>query len=210
MKKIITKLLLISVFISAFSFSAFATNVNNTQKQFNKENEVIGKITSINSNSITVTLAERKEPDFLKNANGDRPEKPEFNGQNQTQMNGQMPPQMDGQVPPQMNGQKPFGDTQRPIGIATPNEAMRNINPEDMFTLTSTSKTYNITSAKFMSEKNMGQDGKYTDFKVGDYVAIEVENSTSTKAITVRSAIGGFGRGMRRNDNQNDLKPQLN
>ncbi len=186
MKKIITKLLLISVFISAFSFSAFATNIDTSKKQFNKENEVIGKITSINSNSITITLAERKEPDFLKNANGNRPEKPEF------------------------NGQKPFNDTQKPVKIATPNEAMRNMNPEDMFTLTSTSKTYNTTSAKFMSEKNMGQNGKYTDFKVGDYVMIEVENSTSTKAITVRSAIGGFGRGMRKNDNQNDLKPQLN
>lgn len=210
MKKIITKLLLISVFISAFSFTSFATNVNNTQKQFNKENEVIGKITSINSNSITVTLAERKQPDFFKNTNGDRPEKPELNGQNQTQMNGQVPPQMNGQNPPPVNGEKSFDKNQKPMGIATPNEAMKNFNPEDMFTLTTTSKTYNTTSSKFMSDKNIGQEGKYTDFNIGDYVIIEVENASSTKAVTVRNANGGFGRGIRRDDNQNNLKPQLN
>lgn len=163
---------------------AYATNNGNkadikNNKQFNNENEfkkpeneVIGKITSISENSITVTIAERKQFDFKKNDQA--PEKKKDNN-------------------------------------STDNSKRPEINLDEMFTLTNETKTYDISSAKLIAGRDFNNkkdnntdnnskqqkptevESKYTDFKTGDYVMIELESSTSTKAKSVRKETGRFG-----------------
>ena len=149
---------------------------NRPERPEKPENNVFGKITSIDANTITVTIAEMKKPEGRTNP-------PENKDNNSKQ--------------------------DRP-----------EINMDDMFTLTNTTKTYTITNANLIKFKkhdidnnnsNNKEDMKkktreeleaenkatYTDFAVGDYVSIELESSTSTNAKTVRSfdRMGG-GRGM--------------
>ena len=90
-----------------------------------------------------------------------------------------------------------------------------------MFTLTGTIKTYDISNAKFdefmkRSENNgTGNNNTetkvtktYKDYSVGDYVMVELENSSSTTAKSVRNAMmmghGDMGKGgMPPKDNNN-------
>lgn len=202
-KKFLYLLFAISLLSSSVAFAG--TSGNNTDiknnKQFNNENrdkkpenEVIGKITSISENSITVTIAERKQLDFKNN------KKPDNKNNNDNSKNDSVKPEF---------------------------------NPDDMFNLTNETKTYDISSAKLLAGRNFGnaknnnnnkndnntarekpteEEIKYTDFKTGDYVMIELESSTSTKAKTVRNATGRFGGGrdgMRPdNSKKDDMKKQ--
>ena len=165
----------------ASNMITFAAGTNNTQNEVpaKPENEVIGKITAISANSITVTLAEMKAPSDDGEGRGNMP--PKHGAKRAT------PPEIkrDGQMPP---------------------EQRENIerNLDDMFTLTSTSKTYNISNAKFdefMRHDDSSSDENtkaktYSDYKVGDYVMIELESSTSTVAKSVRSADMAMHGGM--------------
>ncbi|MBQ7743416.1 MAG: hypothetical protein IJT67_01300 [Lachnospiraceae bacterium] len=165
----------------ASNMITFAAGTNNTQNEVpaKPENEVIGKITAISANSITVTLAEMKAPSEDGEGRGNMP--PKDGAKRAT------PPEIkrDGQMPP---------------------EQRENIerNLDDMFTLTSTSKTYNISNAKFdefMRRDDSSSDENtkaktYSDYKVGDYVMIELESSTSTVAKSVRSANMAMHGGM--------------
>ena len=186
--------------VSSLTINSFATNVNNqtTQESQNKErperpkNVVFGKITAISENSITITVAEMKKPengqnDFSKNSG-------EQNGNcNQNENDKKEPPE-----------KKQLTEDQ----IA---EMKKNL--ENMFTLTSETKTIDISSADFNDfgrrQKN-GNDAKasantetkktYKDYQVGDYISIELESETSNKAKIVRDAFmmrGGMPRGDR-------------
>ena len=192
------KLLTIAI-IGALALSSIASNMitfaagtNNTQNEVpaKPENEVIGKITAVSANSITVTLAEMKAPSE--------------DGQNQ----GNMPPKDGegrGNMPPKDGAKRATPPEIKRDGQMPP-EQRENIerNLDDMFTLTSTSKTYNISNAKFdefMRHDDSSSDENtktktYSDYKVGDYVMIELESSTSTVAKSVRSANMAMRGGM--------------
>lgn len=176
----------------ASNMITFAAGTNNTQNEVpaKPENEVIGKITEISANSITVTLAEMKAPSE--------------DGQNQ----GNMPPKDGegrGNMPPKDGAKRATPPEIKRDGQMPP-EQRENIerNLDDMFTLTSTSKTYNISNAKFdefMRHDDSSSDENtkaktYSDYKVGDYVMIELESSTSTVAKSVRSANMAMHGGM--------------
>ncbi|MBR1844365.1 MAG: hypothetical protein IJ790_01395 [Lachnospiraceae bacterium] len=176
----------------ASNMITFAAGTNNTQNEVpaKPENEVIGKITAISANSITVTLAEMKAPSE--------------DGQNQ----GNMPPKDGegrGNMPPKDGAKRATPPEIKRDGQMPP-EQRENIerNLDDMFTLTSTSKTYNISNAKFdefMRHDDSSSDENtktktYSDYKVGDYVMIELESSTSTVAKSVRSANMAMHGGM--------------
>lgn len=176
----------------ASNMTTFAAGTNNTQNEVpaKPENEVIGKITAISANSITVTLAEMKAPSEDGQNQGNMPSKDGEGRDNMPPKDGAKratPPEIkrDGQMPP---------------------EQRENIerNLDNMFTLTSTSKTYNISNAKFdefMRHDDSSSDENtkaktYSDYKVGDYVMIELESSTSTVAKSVRSANMAMHGGM--------------
>ena len=107
------------------------------------------------------------------------------------------------------------------------NNEQPNFNPDDMFTLTNESKTYDISSAKFFSgmdfdkdrlkdskeNKDKNKDTKdkkdfnqkestYSDFKVGEYVTIELESESSTVAKMIRKANAGPMRGFGKDPNK--------
>lgn len=202
MKRIISILAVVIVAAITFAHNSYADNLNGVNESNNEirfdaknrpekpENEVMGKITAISADSITITIAEMKKPEGRTNP----PENKEKNDDS--------------------NSTK-----ERP-----------EINMDDMFTLTNTTKTYNIASAELIKfkkpefDKNDNNNSKnnndtqrrtreelekdskatYTDFAVGDYVSIELESSTSTNAKKVRSfdRMGG-GRGF---DKENKKK----
>ena len=195
----ITALVLASIMLVGSSFATFATatdttNQNKEQREFKRpENEIFGKITAINANSVTISVATRKEMEKPperpqgNNQNGNRPEKPEGD-------NGNTPPE------------KPQGDKQDGTRPERPNM-------DDMFTLTGETKTINISNAEFESgfgHRRGGKDGQndtntadnsnetkktYADFSVGDYISIEATDSTYATAKIVRGAFGGGPRG---------------
>ena len=166
--------------MAAFATSA-TTTTNGQQRPQKPENEVIGKITAISANSVTISLAERKMPE--NNGQGFEGQKPpEFNAQD---LSGQTPPE------PPANGEKPT------------------INLDNFFTLTGESTTIDISSASFDDFRMRFKDKDntnstttettaaktYKDYSVGDYIAIELTSSTSKIAKSVRSAhmMRGFG-----------------
>ena len=198
MKRIISILAVVIVAAITFAHNSYAENLNgvnesNNEVQFDAknrpekpENEVMGKITAISADSITITIAEMKKPEGRTNP----PENKEKN--DNSNLNKEIP----------------------------------EMNMDDMFTLTNTTKTYNITNAdlikfkkpefdkndnnsqnndatKKRTREELEKDSKatYTDFAIGDYVSIELEPSTSTNAKKVRSfdRMGG-GRGFNKED----------
>lgn len=199
MKRIISILAVVIVAAITFAHNSYAENLNGVNESNNEvrfdaknrpekpENEVMGKITAISADSITITIAEMKKPEGRTTP----PENKEKNDNNNSKQ-------------------------ERP-----------EINMDDMFTLTNTTKTYNIASAELIKfkkpefDKNDNNNSKnnndtqrrtreelekdskatYTDFAVGDYVSIELESSTSTNAKKVRSfdRMGG-GRGFNKED----------
>lgn len=201
MKRIISILAVVIVAALTFAHNSYAENLNGVNESNNEirfdaknrpekpENEVMGKITAISADSITITIAEMKKPEGRTNP----PENKEKNDNNNSKQ-------------------------ERP-----------EINMDDMFTLTNTTKTYNISSAdlikfkkpeldkndkkdnnsqnndstKKRTREELEKDSKatYTDFAVGDYVSIELESSTSTNAKKVRSFDRmGAGRGFDKED----------
>ena len=176
------------------SFAATETTAKTDEQRPKKpENEVIGKITAISANSVTISLAERKMPDNLGQEQGkDKPEfkngqRPEFFNNNDQDFDGKQPPE----PPTNENGEKP------------------SFNFDNFFTLTGESTTIDISSATFddFRERFKDKDDSntttktkaaktYKDYAVGDYIAIELTSSTSKVAKSVRSANmirGGFG-----------------
>lgn len=233
--KLLTATIIGALALSSMGNMAFAATNNSNQnveiqnsenvgRPEKPENEVFGKITAIDENSITISLAERKIPDGLKMkgegarlatppeigkggrgfANGDRPE---------------LPPNANGEM--SQNGQG-FNGGDRPELPPNANGEMREkMNPDDMFTLTGETKTYDISSASFddfgrqnfannqnNSLNNTTNETKsYKDYSVGDYVAIETSDSTSNTAKSVKNADrggmgpkGGMGGGPRDNN----------
>lgn len=214
--KLLTVTIIGALAIAGMGSTAFAAtnniSENSITQNFEKgdrpakpENEVFGKITAIDENSITISLAERKMPDGLKMtgegarlatppeigkggrgfANGERPEPP-------ANSNGERP-----EPPTNTNGERPELPTN------ANGEMPEKINPDNMFTLTGETKTYDISSASFddfrkkdfsndqNTDNNTNETKTYKDYSVGDYIAVETESSTSTKAKSVRSAMRG-------------------
>ena len=201
--------------ISALNFSAFAETTNTTNEAKNNfqkpENEIFGKITAISEDSVTISVAEFKQPE---NGMGNPPERPQ--GDN------------DGNPPERPQGDNGGNPPERPQGDKggnppeKPNETMsaeqiENMkkNLENMFTLTGETKTINIKNAEFggfgrepkkdSNENNNSTTIKentqktYKDFAVGDYISIELTSSTSNQAKKVR-AVGGMMRGGQKKD----------
>lgn len=203
--------------VSSMAFNSFATN-QNQNKQFGQmkerperqKNEVFGKITAISESSVTISVAERKKPEDMKEGFGTPPEKPaNENGNNGNNTSGNNNNDFVKEPPKQLTDEQ----------IA---EMKKNL--ENMFTLTGETKTIDISSAKFDDFGRGPRDGKkenqnnsnnvndnqktektYKDYQVGDYISIELESETSTKAKSVRSAfmmIGGMPRDFKdRKDN---------
>ena len=198
--------------VSSMAFNSFATNQNqNKQHGQMKErperqrNEVFGKITAISESSVTISVAERKKPEDMKQGFGTPPEKPANENANNGENAGENGNTDNTKEPP-----KQLTDEQ----IA---EMKKNL--ENMFTLTGETKTIDISSAKFDDFGRGPRDGKkgnqnnsnnandnqktektYKDYQVGDYISIELESETSTKAKSVRSAFmmrGGMPRGFK-------------
>lgn len=155
---------IMSVLNGAFVFAATSETKKNEQSP-KPQNEIIGQITSINASSVTIKVATRNEmqkpPE--KKSNETPPEKPANDGENKPNM-------------------------------------------DNMWTLTGETKTINISSAKFddhmappkengnnsSNETNETQKTKtYADYKVGDYIKIELTNSSSLVAVSVRDANAG-------------------
>ncbi len=213
-KKLLTIAIIGTLAVSSMGNMAFAATTNTTQnvesKKFGKgerpekpENVVFGKITAISENSVTVSLAEMKMPDGMMKDGARCATPPEMRGERPDFKNGEKPDFKDGEKPDFKDGEKlDFQNGERPDG------SEERMNVEDRFTLTGTSKTYNIKNATFDNFGMRGQkkestensdtttkaEKTYKDFQVGDYVAIELESSTSTEAKSMREV--GMMRGM--------------
>ncbi len=215
-KKILTIAIIGALALSSIASNmiTFAAGTNNTQNEVpaKPENEVIGKITAISANSITVTLAEMKAPSEDGQNQGNMPSKDGEGRGNMSPKGGEgrsnMPPKDGegrGNMPPKDGAKRATPPEIKRDGQMPP-EQRENIerNLDNMFTLTSTSKTYNISNAKFdefMRHDDSSSDENtkaktYSDYKVGDYVMIELESSTSTVAKSVRSANMAMHGGM--------------
>ena len=226
-KKIISIIMAIVLGVSTLSFSAFANNNNGNQQKWEKkewqgkdkqgnfqkpENMIMGKITSISENSVTISLAEFKMPDANTTSNNNfTPPKRPANDNNGNKGKGNRPPRMataSNAMPPRFDR-----DSNNMPQMSEEQIAEMKKNLENMFTLTGETKTIDISSATFddfgrrNNDTNNNQTTKtYKDFSVGDYITIELESSTSNKAKSVRSS-NGFGRGrfdMRPNNKQNN------
>ncbi len=206
--------------VSSIAFNSFATNVTNQSNQGSQQkerpekpkNQVFGKITAISENSVTISLAEMKQPEngqggFDKNFDGQRGMQSSDRGQggaNGSNDNQNQPPE-----------RKELTEEQK---------AEMKKNFENMFTLTGETKTIDISSAKFNDFGRGPKDGNnnnsssaannensnktektYKDYQVGDYISIELENETSNKATKVRDAWGMRG-GMPRGDRGQGFK----
>lgn len=188
MKKLTAIILATILGISTIGCYSFANNVNNqNNNQFQKreefkkpENEIMGKITAISENSVTISVAEFKKPE---NNNGEKPQEFDKKG-----------------TPPERPENAQMTEEQ----LAEFKKKM-----EEMFTLTGEIKTIDISQAKFdgfrMSQKDekdssndLSESQKtvktYKDYQVGDYIIIELTSETSNQAKSVRNAgMRGFG-----------------
>lgn len=150
------------------------------------ENMIFGKITAISKDSMTISVATMKDrPERKGDEKMAPPEKPNDDNKNKTAENTTTPPE-------------------KPADDGTKKEKP---DASDMFTLTGETKTINISSATFGHDGKKPDDDKksndnkattetektktYADYSVGDYVGIELTNSTSTVAKSVREAFGG-------------------
>ena len=178
--KIFSILTLIMLLVSNVFFS-FATSVDvkkqtmeNGQIPQKPENEIIGKIISIDATNVKISVATRNE-DFLKGQNGKSLDKSN-----------------DGQMTPP---EKPSGDIDN-------GNLPKQINMDKMFTLTGETKTINIASAEFDIKRDkdsnvqQGTETKktYSDYSVGDYISIETTDSTYTVAKKIRDVRGMGGK----------------
>ena len=180
-----------------------ATNKNVETKKFDAsnrpekpENEVIGKITSINADSITINLAEMKMPE----GRTDAPKQSNDNNGNNNNQNKERP-----EINFNIDDMFTLTGTTKTYTITNAN-LIKNKRPE-----------LNKDEMKKKTREELEAENKatYTDFAVGDYVIIELESNASTTAKTVRSfdRMGGrefgfrFGRNFDKDDknsNKND------
>ena len=196
MKKLTAIILATILGISTIGCYSFANNVNNqNNNQFQKreefkkpENEIMGKITAISENSVTISVAEFKKPE---NNNGEKSQEFDKKG-----------------TPPERPENAQMTEEQ----LAEFKKKM-----EEMFNLTGETKTIDISQAKFdefrkppkdqdsnsnSENNNQKQEKTYKDYQVGDYITIELTEETSNKAKSVRSAgmmsgPRGFGKDMK-------------
>ena len=203
MKKKILALTAAMLFgVSSIPFNSFAEGVNNQvgqERQMGErperpENEIFGKIAAISENSVTISLAEMKNPE-----DGQSKFDKNFDGQ------GRKGEQNKNQAPERKE-------------LTEEQKAEMKKNLEKMFTLTGETKTIDISNAKFNdfgrapkegynnnnksaanNEKSNKIEKTYKDYQVGDYISIELENETSNKATAVREAFG-MRNGMPRGD----------
>ena len=220
MKKIFSVLMITMLMVSSlFSVTAFATS-NEASATANQQNEdgkrqppkdmknfVLGKITAISENSVTISVAEFKKPE---NGNGNKfdgnpPEKP--NNQTDSQANGDA-----------------SGNKER-AKLTDEQIAEMKKKMEEMFTLTGDTKTIDISQATFGQDRGRGQNNKdnnstnnnsndnannqnnkktYKDYAVGDYITIELtaENSNVAKQVRDMRPMGGGPRGQFGNGNK--------
>lgn len=211
MKKIFSVLMITMLMVSSlFSVTAFATSneVNATANQQNKDgrgkgqppkdmkNLVFGKITAISENSVTISVAEMKKPenDNGKKFDGNPPEKP--NNQTDNQTNGDI-----------------SGKNERPQ-LTEEQIAEMKKKMEEMTTLTGETKTIDISNATFGDDRGRGQNKNdnnssnnsnnnqqttktYKDYAVGDYITIELtgENTNVAKQVGDMRPMGMGPRG---------------
>ena len=222
MKRNVILALSAAMILSTASMTFAETNTVNKSMKFEQgerpakpENEIIGKITSIDATNVTIEVVTRKER-AERPAMSDRSERPErFDGNNgmppekpEGDTNG-MPPEMPegatNGMPPQFKGGKRGTPSELGKGgFGKGNFDERNI--EDMFTLTGEKKTINIASADFNDNFKRNNDNTenttktYKDFSVGDYVMIEATDNTYSTAKKIRE-IGKRGFGGMNKDN---------
>ena len=179
-----------------------ATNKNVETKKFDAsnrpekpENEVIGKITSINADSITINLAEMKMPE----GRTDAPKQSNDNNGNNDNQNKERP-----DINFNIDDMFTLTGNTKTYTITNANlikNKRHELNKDD---------NANKEEMKKKTREELEAENKatYTDFAVGDYVIIELESSTSTTAKTVRSfdRMGGrgFGFGFERNFDKDD------
>ena len=162
---------------------------NRPERPAKPENEVFGKITSIDANTITVTIAEMKIPEGRTNP-------PENNNKNDNDINKNNNSREDR---PEINMDDMFTLTNNTKTYTITNANLIKFKKPDFDKNDNTNKSTNKDDMKNKTREELEKENKatYTDFAVGDYVSIELESSTSTNAKTVRSfdRFGG-GRGM--------------
>ncbi len=207
--KILTMTLVSMLAVSSISVNAFAeTSTESNQNQQMKErpekpeNEIFGKITAISENSVTISVAEMKQPENGGQTQGTPSERPENGGQRFG--TSKEKPQNDNN----QNGNRPERKQLTDAEIAEMKKKF-----EENITLTGETKTIDISSANF-NDFGRGRDGKgqnknnntsngadtkkteksYKDYQVGDYISIELTDKDSTTAKSVRGA--GMMRGM--------------
>lgn len=219
--KIIAMTLVSMLAVNSLTINSFAETTATLNSQNNEmkgmpekpKNEIFGKITAISQNSVTISVAEMKQPENIGNgfASGNPkempqdgfganpPEKPknEFNGK-------------PNEMPQNANGQNNIPE-RKELTEAEIAEMKKKF--EENVTLTGETKTIDISSASFNDfgrgkRPEKGQNGvnavennsskvekTYKDYNVGDYIVIELTAENSTTAKSVRDAT--MMRGMR-------------
>lgn len=171
MKRVFSILAVIILAAVTLGHNAFAANSNayNQETRFNgaerpekPENEVIGKITAISANSITITLAEMKKPEGTT-------EPPKFDENNKS-----------------LDDMFTLSNETKTYNISSANFIKR----KNFGKLDKADKDNNKQEnfeRKSREEIEKENKATYADFAVGDYVTIELESNTSTNAKVVKS-----------------------
>lgn len=179
------KIIIFSLTIMVCLLSALNINqalaANNTaetnKEEFKKpENEIFGKIVSIDSNSVTIEVAERKKLEKPNKNDEDKNKQPQKNDDMRKEFN------MDDMFT--LTGDKKTIDISTAKFISAPFGR-----PND--TKDKQKEINNNEDIKKDNKENI-QEKTYKDYSVGDYVSIELIDKTSLKAKTVRDA--KFGR----------------
>ncbi len=169
MKKKILSVLFIMVLSTFGAATVFAEETKENKQKI--ENQVVGKITAINSNYVTIDVAlpNKREKNDIKNETENK-EKFDVKKEVENKENREIKDGIE-------NGEKRSKD--------------------NMFTLTGESKRINISKAKFMGSKkiidtnnnNNNEKSKeltYSDFSVGDYIMIVLADDGSNVAKIVK------------------------
>lgn len=231
--KIIAMTLVSMLAVNSLTINSFAETTATLNSQNNEmkgmpekpKNEIFGKITAISQTSVTISVAEMKQPENIGNgfASGNLkempqdgfganpPEKPQdgFGGNPPDKPQdgfGGNPPEM----PQNANGQNNISE-RKELTEAEIAEMKKKF--EENVTLTGETKTIDISNASFNDfgrgkRPEKGQNGvnavennsskvekTYKDYNVGDYIVIELTAENSTTAKSVRDAT--MMRGMR-------------
>lgn len=193
----------VSATFSACANTADTTNQVNQVRQERKmpENMITGKITAIDSNSVTIEVAVRKEMEKKENGEmGNPPERPE---------------EWQGKQDGTMQHEKPNEDSMftltgeiKIINIASADFG-KNMPRFDRDSMKEKSKE---EMKKEMEEAMQSATAKtYQDYKVGDYISIEATDNTYAIAKRVSNAMGGGrmggfrGHDKNRKDNMNEI-----